>query len=68
VASESARKWIEAARRTLEDDQAEIACPECSASPMDIFTVPIGNSKFERHLYCPRCGAYNAILYRRDGP
>ena len=57
------KKWIEAAVIIRANPNAEILCPVCQNSYLQIIDVQI-KEKIERHLICKKCNAYNAMLFR----
>lgn len=65
--SEATQRWIEAGKLLAVDGGAQVSCPECALAVLEVRDTPtsVGPGGVERHLSCPRCGAYNAILLRR---
>ncbi len=60
----SRRRWIEAGKILAEDPDASVMCPENLCAPLDVIDSPhpAGLAELERHMRCPKCGAYNAML------
>ena len=56
--------WIDAGKTLAVDPQAVVKCPDCGKAELTIFDTPTGASHVERHMRCPKCGAYNALLKR----
>lgn len=59
--------WIEAGKILAVDPKAVVKCPDCGEADLEIFDTPADATHIERHMRCPRCGAYNALLKRTDG-
>lgn len=55
------QRWIEAGKILAADATAEVRCPRCVKGDLQVQDVQIGD-RIERHLRCPKCGGYNAIL------
>ena len=66
MATPETQRWIEAAKVLGIDPQARVDCPRCQEAILDVTDVPraAGEPLIERHLSCPRCGAYNAMRMR----
>jgi hypothetical protein len=60
MATETLR-WIEAGKILVADATAKVCCPRCGEADLVVQDVQIGD-RIERHLRCPKCGGYNAIL------
>jgi len=56
-------RWIEAGKLLALDSQAQVPCPRCQEADLTVTDVSLPNDPqlIERHMSCPRCGAYNAI-------
>ena len=63
--SNETQLWIEAGKTLAADPDAKVRCPRCGGDHLLVQDVPAGPTKIERHLRCPSCGAYNAILMKR---
>jgi len=63
--SDEMQKWIEAGKTLAANPDAKVKCPCCGTAFLSVQDVPAGHTKIERHLRCPTCGAYNAILMKR---
>lgn len=57
------KSWIAAAKILATDPTAKVPCPECGSADLYVQDAPTAAGKVERHLSCPDCGAYNAILH-----
>jgi|EndMetStandDraft_9_1072997.scaffolds.fasta_scaffold1348207_1 uncharacterized Zn finger protein len=58
--------WIKAGSLLAIDPKIRVKCPECGEADLDVFDTKAGEDHFERHMRCPKCGAYNA-LYKHTG-
>ncbi|TIX39878.1 MAG: hypothetical protein E5W81_17355 [Mesorhizobium sp.] len=63
----SAKLWIEAAKVLAVNSEAVVKCPECGDGNLLVIDAGAGSSHVERHIHCPKCGAYNALFKRIDG-
>lgn len=54
-------RWIKAGMRLAANPTAATTCPRCGDATLEVEDVRAGD-RVERHLRCPRCGGYNAIL------
>jgi len=61
------QRWIEAAKVLAMDPTAKVRCPRNNDSDLEVEDVVINETHLERHLRCPKCGAYNAILLPKKG-
>jgi hypothetical protein len=62
VKAEERDRWIHAAKVLATDPRAEVLCPRNE----DALLVVTDDAEeperaFERHMRCPKCGAYNSI-------
>lgn len=55
------QRWIEAGKILATNPTATVRCPRCEDANLEVQDVQIGD-RVERHLRCPECGGYNAIL------
>jgi predicted RNA-binding Zn-ribbon protein involved in translation (DUF1610 family) len=53
--------WIEAGKILAVDPKAVVKCPDCGEAELTVFDAPSGAARIERHMRCPKCGAYNAL-------
>ncbi|MBZ9997178.1 hypothetical protein [Mesorhizobium sp. BH1-1-4] len=58
--------WIEAGKVLALDPKANVECPDCGEADLSVVDTEAGEEHIERHMRCPKCGAYNALLKRRD--
>ena len=65
--AESAR-WIEAGKILSQNPEAKVPCPKNQDADLIVIDEsPREHPQLvERHMRCPKCGAYNAIRFRRD--
>ncbi|WP_322418637.1 hypothetical protein [Mesorhizobium huakuii] len=63
----SKESWIEAGKILAVDLKAVVKCPDCGEAELTVFDTPAGATHIERHMSCPGCGGYNALLKRIDG-
>lgn len=65
---ENQLRWIEAVAKLALDPSAKVLCPENLDAALEITDVVIDGEpkRIERHMVCPKCGAYNATLFRVD--
>lgn len=61
-------RWVSAGTALAIDPLARVTCPRCEEACLDVQDIPLGQTGgVERHLRCPTCGTYEAILIRRPG-
>jgi predicted RNA-binding Zn-ribbon protein involved in translation (DUF1610 family) len=53
--------WIEAGKILAVDPAAVVKCPDCGDANLDVTDTKTGATHIERHMRCPKCGAYNAL-------
>ncbi|MDX8460738.1 hypothetical protein [Mesorhizobium humile] len=53
--------WIKAGSLLATDPKASIKCPECDEADLEVCDTKAGDDHVERHMRCPKCGAYNAL-------
>ncbi|MFD2057897.1 hypothetical protein ACFSQT_33870 [Mesorhizobium calcicola] len=58
----SRERWIEAGKVLAVNPDAIVRCPDCGEADLDVLNTKAGATHFERHMRCPKCGAYNALL------
>lgn len=59
-------RWVAAGTALAIDPLARVICPRCGSASLTVQDTPLGQTGgVERHLRCPTCGAYEAILMRR---
>lgn len=59
-------RWVAAGTALVVDPLARVACPRCGSACITVQDAPlVQTGGVERHLRCPACGAYEAILMRR---
>ena len=63
--SNETRQWIDAGKILAVDPTATVVCPRCGNADLVVHDVSASPTTIERHLRCPVCGAYNAILMKR---
>ncbi len=63
--TEERRRWVEAGIALAKEPKAAVMCPVCQRAPLEVVDQPLSDTKAERHMRCPRCGAYNSILMDR---
>jgi hypothetical protein len=58
------QEWVEAGINLSIDSNTKILCPDCHKAILKTCDIasPIDELKFERHVHCECCGAYNIIL------
>lgn len=59
-------KWIEAAKQLVENQYAQVLCPECGMGFLGIEDNQVDETHFERHLKCPNCGAHETVFKRHN--
>lgn len=62
-------RWIEAGKVLSENPSAKVRCPENDDDFLVIEdALPSANATHvERHIRCPKCGAYNSVLLENVG-
>jgi len=63
--NEESKRWIQAGVTLAREAKARVKCPVCQQAELDIQDQLLGDGRFERHMRCPRCGAYNSMLMNR---
>jgi hypothetical protein len=60
-------RWIEAGKILATSPIASVRCPENDDAEIEVTDVPAPEDPgvIERHMRCPKCGAYNAILLHK---
>ncbi|TGS10656.1 hypothetical protein EN852_024475 [Mesorhizobium sp. M2E.F.Ca.ET.209.01.1.1] len=53
--------WISAGSLLAVDPKAGVKCPECGEADLEVVDTKGGEDHIERHMRCPKCGAYNAL-------
>jgi hypothetical protein len=63
MANEITKRWIDAGKAIGVDPEAEILCPICQKTFLQVTDVrnEKNRSELERHMTCKECGAYNAL-------
>ena len=59
--------WIDAGKILAVDSKAVVKCPDCDEANLDLYDSKVDATHFERHMRCPKCGAFNALFKRIDG-
>jgi hypothetical protein len=60
-------RWIEAAKILGRDPRAEVRCPRNEDAILVVEDqAHEGQRTFERHMRCPKCGAYNAMRMTKE--
>jgi predicted nucleic-acid-binding Zn-ribbon protein len=54
--------WLGAAEVLAINSDAVVKCPECGEGNLVVIDAGAGATHIERHVHCPKCGAYNALL------
>lgn len=64
---EESIRWIEAGEILALNPQAKVICPKNLDAELIITDVSLpGDSQtIERHMRCPKCGAYNALRLKK---
>ena len=62
--SSERKRWIEAGKTLGRNPDAKVSCPHCKNADLSVTDSHAGNTNTERHMRCPKCGAYNALLIR----
>jgi hypothetical protein len=62
---EETRRWVEAGSTLAKEPKRLVMCPVCQQVPLEVLDQVLGDRKLERHMRCPRCGAYNSMLLER---
>jgi len=60
----NAEYWIEAARILMENPRAQVICPQCGLSFLEVEDEQVDPKHFDRHLLCPTCGARSSVFKR----
>ncbi len=65
---EISRRWIEAGIEISHNPKANVLCPKCNLSYLDVRDVFADESRlrWERYMTCPNCGAANILLMSTD--
>jgi hypothetical protein len=60
-------RWIEAGKILSENPVAKVLCPKNQDAELVVKdeSPPDQPELVERHMQCPKCGAYNSIRLRR---
>jgi len=53
--------WIKAGSLLAVDPKASVKCPECGDADLEVSDTKAREDHIERHMRCPKCGAYNAL-------
>ena len=56
------QRWVEAGVKLATDPKQVVMCPSCQQAALEVMDQPLEENRLERHLRCPRCGAYNSIF------
>jgi ribosomal protein S27E len=59
-------KWIEAAKQLVENQYAQVLCPDCGLGFLVVDDNRVDESHFERHLKCSNCGAHETVFKRQS--
>ncbi|MEI9428974.1 hypothetical protein [Mesorhizobium sp. Cs1299R1N3] len=59
--------WVDAGKILAGDPKAVVKCPDCGEATLDVHDSKVDATHFERHMRCPKCGAYNGLLKRIEG-
>lgn len=62
------QRWIAAAKILGLNPSAEVLCPRCEASFLEVQDVKAAPDVLERILRCRSCSAMNAMLMRGRDP
>jgi hypothetical protein len=70
VTTTETRRWIEAGKTLAQDPAAQVACPSCEGSYLEIEDVrnPAAPEELERIMRCRQCGAMSALRLIRPAP
>jgi hypothetical protein len=62
-------RWIEAGKILSENPKAKVLCPKNQDADLVVTDESPHDhpETVERHMRCPKCGAYNSILLRQEG-
>jgi ssDNA-binding Zn-finger/Zn-ribbon topoisomerase 1 len=55
------KRWVEAGTTLGKHPGVPVKCPVCQQGNLEVQDQMLGGGKFERHMRCPRCGAYNSM-------
>lgn len=62
-------KWVNAAKKLVENPTEKILCPDCNKSFLNVNDVFLDDNQpekgVERYLLCEICNKYEAILLKR---
>ena len=62
------QRWINVAVTLSNDPTEQVLCPVFQKEYLDVFDVPFeeDENRLERHMHCKNCGAYNALLMKKN--
>lgn len=63
------KRWIEAGKLIASSSAALVDCPRCGNAKLLVTDTAASDDPtlVERHMRCPRCGAYNAVRLHVTG-
>ncbi|MBN1518222.1 hypothetical protein JXA32_16795 [Candidatus Sumerlaeota bacterium] len=60
------KRWIDAATELAVNPSKKVLCPYCEKAFLRVIDVKLGDEKgIERHIQCPQCKRYDALLMRQ---
>ena len=64
------KAWVEVGKAIAADAKVQVACPVCAAATLEVWDVPweAEPKRWERHMKCPACGAYNSLRMKAEPP
>ena len=66
MASTLGAQWIVAAKILAVNPEAKVICPKCTRGVLGILDQKLDSDVLERHLSCPKCGAYNSMRMKQQ--
>jgi len=62
--------WIEVGKAIAADPKVQALCPVCAAATLDVWDTPWEKEpeRWERHMRCPACSAYNSLRMEAPAP
>jgi len=58
-------RWIEAAKKLVNNPNAKVSCPECNTGTLAVIDEPFGTEKIDRYLVCGTCGKYEVLTMNK---
>ena len=62
------KAWVEVGKAIAADAKVPVTCPVCAEATLEVWDVPweAEPKRWERHMKCPACGAYNSLRMKAD--